>query len=119
MIWNSALFDFFHLVLCCVSMCVGVLAIELSMEFKDFDDNDISWLTQEPKLESQKTNFKLLNNFQGDSDDDGLFCFDGGAGMFNSGTIVSLEGNGIVKSDVLYVNVVAEDISSDEEINKM
>ena len=113
------LFNFFHLVLCCVFMCVGVLALELNMEFKDFDDNNTSWLTQEPKLDSQKANFKLLNNFQGDSDDDRLFCFDGRAGMFNSGNIVSLEENGIVKSDVLYVNVVAEDISSDEEINKM
>ena len=70
------------------------------------DDNDISWLTQVPSLEVKDANFDICDGFSiGDFDVD-------------RGSLVSLQDDRVSKH-VLYDNAVAEDISSDEEINKL
>ena len=81
--------------------------------FSSDDENDISWLTQEPSLESQKDNSNVFN----DSDDD----VNGIDGFFSVGNVVSLEDNVTDRKihRLLYGNVVAEDISSDEELDRM
>ena len=77
----------------------------------EFDsDEDISWLTQEPNLQSQQYNFDIVHSFieedlvKDDTDDN----------------FVSLEDVGSpIRSKILYGNVEVEDISSDDGIDNM
>ena len=74
------------------------------------DDFDISWLTQVPK---DANNQESLMDYCGKSESDGWFD-----PKFES--VVSLEE--APESDgthVLYGNVVCEDITTDEELDKM
>ena len=81
---------------------------------EDYNDNDISWLTQVQSLESQKADFRLINNENSDEEFDDIF------GLRNDveTNIVSLEENADGKYH-LYDNVVVENISSDEELEKV
>ena len=81
---------------------------------EDYDDNDISWLTQVQSLESQKAQFSLLSEENSDED----FCDLFGRNEQVHENIVSLEENND-KVHHLYDDVVAEDISSDEEIDTL
>ena len=77
---------------------------------ENFDEEDISWLTQVPSLEVGAPNFNVEDEFlygimDNETENDGL---------------ISLEEGGEVKRVcVLYDNVLAEDISSDEEVERM
>ena len=75
------------------------------MEFI-YEEDDISWLTQVPRLEEMAPNF----NIGGDDDD---FFSD------NMDNVISLEEQPDRGTQVLYDNVVCEDISSDEDLDKM
>ena len=83
-------------------MCLIIMDVD--------SDSDISWLIQNPSLERKDANFNL--DYQFIEEDIDL------SGCDNN--VVSLEENedcGKVK--VLYDNVVAEDMSSDENIDEM
>ena len=88
------------------------------MEFEFSDDNDISWLIQELSVESQKANFSNIGVNNGNVEDIDDWFGDG-----IQSNIVSLEEDDgksePVKGAILYDGVVAEDISSDEEIDGM
>ena len=73
-------------------------------------DCDISWLTQVPSLEQNGPNFSLGEDyFDGNMNEEG-----------EQSVVISLEeSNGRRDGRVLYDNVVCEDISSDEEVDKM
>ena len=74
------------------------------------DDMDISWLTQVPRNDNMDNNVLDTNV---ESDGDGWFDF-------NVDNAVSLEEpNEPVGGQILYDSVVWEDISSDEELDKM
>ena len=89
------------------------------MEYFDDEDYDMSWLTQVQSIESQKAYFEVLNE-QDDSDGNlfvEIFGHDTGA---DSGGLVSLEENVTIRNgQILYDNVVAEDISSDEDVDQL
>ena len=90
------------------------------MEYWSDEDKDISWLTQVQSIESQKASFEVLND--GDEQESNLFndIFGEGEVHRSDNHIVSLEENVTVRNgQILYDNVVAEDISSDEEIDKV
>ena len=87
------------------------------MDLDILDLNDMSWLTQESSVESQKANFDITGGGCDDNRFRGLFDDD-------SGHIVSLEedsgvGSAIGSGKFIYNGVYAEDISSDEEIDAM
>ena len=90
----------------------GLCYICVNME--EYDDNDMSWLTQVQSLEAQKAQFELLNAGNSDEEFNELF----GINERQETNIVSLEEN-TDRIYHLYDNVVAEDISSDEELEKM
>ena len=69
-------------------------------------ENDISWLTQELNYVEIKPSFDV--EFSGVDDES---YFDGG--------VVSLEDGCLSRQSVLYDNVMAEDISSDEGVDAM
>ena len=87
------------------------------MNSEYFDDNDISWLTQEPSVDAQKANFDICG--YGDDEGESVEWFS----SVGDANVVSFEEdcgrNAMVKGTVLYNGVIAEDISSDEEIDKM
>ena len=72
----------------------------------DYSDDDISWLTQEPSLDSQMDNSDVHKFIE---EDIPLELPEG---------VISLEQN-CARSHVLYDGVVVEDISSYEYIDKM
>ena len=90
------------------------------MDYWSEDDNDISWLTQVQSIESQKANFEV---FSGQEKGEGsLFkeIFGDENGQCEQSQIVSLEENVTIRNGkVLYDNVVAEDISSDEGLDRL
>ena len=96
-------------------VCVEFKFNSCNMEFDFSDENDIYWLTQESSNESDNANF----NITGGDGDDLSYLF----GESSGSNIVSLEednGNsGSANGMVLYDNVVAEDISSDDEIDQI
>ena len=74
-----------------------------------FDDSDMSWLTQVPSLEYREANFDV-----------GSCVFDEKLLDLDVEKVVSLEDeSGDTSKHVLYDNVVCEDISSDEELDKL
>ena len=76
------------------------------MEYFDDLDNDMSWLTQEPKIEEDGTNFNVGYKFI----EEDLLC----------DNVVSLEESEVdVKRTVLYDNMLVEEISSDEKLDLM
>ena len=95
-------------------MC-GNSFVEMYLDYSD--ENVISWLTQEPSVESEKANFSLLG-----SCGDGEFNFDEMLGIGPHGpaaNFMSLEDDHASGGNILYDNVIVEDISSDEELDKM
>ena len=79
------------------------------MDESDYE-NDISWLTQTPKLEDESPNFEIgVGYIEEDI-----------VGVSQDKNIVSLEENSVTEQrHVLYDNVVAEDISDDEIVDSM
>ena len=93
-----------HLCLWC--LCVWVCEERL-LDYSAMSDseNDISWLTQESNYLEIKTGFDV--EFSRVDDES---YFEG---------VVSLEDGCMIRQSVLYDNVVAEDISSDEGVDTM
>ena len=83
------------------------------MDYSD-EENDISWLTQVPSLESQKANFNIVEEVESDNEFEWLF----GGNDDSDGKVISLEENG-EQYHKLYDNVVAVDISDDEQIENL
>ena len=78
----------------------------IKMEYYDEEDSDISWLTQVPSLEGFALNFSVGEEYY---DDESVM-------EVSSSQLVSLEDGGKGRNaQVLYNNVVCEDLSSDEE----
>ena len=75
------------------------------MELYDEEDYGLEGLTQVPKLEDNEVNFNVGFNFIEED--------------LVQDNIVSLEENESERGIILYDNVRAEDISSDEEIDRM
>ena len=88
---------------CSVGVC---LRVEICGTM-DYDEMDMSWLTQEPSLDSQVEAFDIAGSY-----------IEEDINFENHAEVISLEE---VKSSgsVLYDNVVVEDISSDECIDAM
>ena len=77
----------------------------VKMELYDEEDYGLEGLTQVPKLEDNEVNFNVGFNFIEED--------------LVQDNIVSLEENESERGIILYDNVRAEDISSDEEIDRM
>ena len=94
---------FLYFVLCSVGVC---LRVEICVTM-DLDETDMSWLTQEPSLDSQIHSFEIARSY-----------IEEDINFENAAEVISLEE---VKSSgsVLYDNVVVEDISSDDCIDAM
>ena len=73
----------------------------------DYSDDDISWLTQEPSVEGQDSVYQCVNRY-----------IEEDIPLDNGQNIVSLE-EGTSSQHVLYDNVFAEDISSDECVDTL
>ena len=94
--------------------------LDFTMDLLDEECYDMSWLTQEQSLKSQKASFELLK--EGEEESDNLFSqIFGENGAEGCGSqIVSLEENVTIRSGrILYDDVVVEDISSDEEVDNL
>ena len=79
------------------------------MEFYD-EETDSLWLTQVPSLELAGPNFAIGDQYYEEE----------GVGDSYDGYEVSLEENSVDRrAQVIYDNVVCEDISSDEEVESM
>ena len=77
---------------------------------EDYDENEISWLTQIPKCNRGGPNFLL--DYQNDENN---LC-----SVSDSGDLVSLEEDEVKSMQkVLYDNVIVKDILSDEELDSM
>ena len=74
---------------------------------QDYSDDDISWLTQEPSQSNEET-YSGLN----------LDYIESEIPLGIDGSIVSLEENGTGRK-ILYDNVIVENISSYECVDKM
>ena len=103
-------FGTFIIYVCVVCVCGRVIGIFV---MEEFEENDISWLTQVPKLDQDDPNFNVGFKFIEED-----LCLD------KSGkNVVSLEEveTSVTKSNgrILYDNVMVEDISSDEELDSM
>ena len=73
----------------------------------EYSDDDISWLTQEPSLNSQGHGLPIVDKYIEEE-----------IPLDNVDNVISLEEGGLSRR-VLYGNVIAEDISSDECIDQM
>ena len=73
----------------------------------DYSDDDISWLTQEPSQSSQMEDFSVVHSY-----------IEEDIKLDYGNQVVSLE-EGDAKFSVLYDNVVAQDISTEDEGNGM
>ena len=71
-----------------------------------FDEDDISWLTQRPTLENGLANFNIQPHFIEEEID-------------VNDTVSLKESLSIQNKRILYDNVEAEDISSDDNIDTM
>ena len=97
-------------------MCV-ITGICCIMNSEYLDDGDISWLTQESNISCQSANFDVTGCSEGEGDLLELF-----SDSVDSNVVSLEEDNGretSIKGTVLYDGVVAEDISSDEELDRM
>ena len=73
----------------------------------EYGDDDMSWLTQEPSLDSQMDNSNVVQHY-----------IEEDIPLDLSENVVSLE-EGSPKCHVLYGDVIAEDILSDECADQM
>ena len=84
----------------------------------NFELDDMSWLTQKDS-NKDVANFDILGSSDSDSDEGITVEEQKGNFRKHSNGLVQLEEGESSKSVVLYDNVVAENISSDEEIDAM
>ena len=90
----------------------------VGMEYYSDEDFDKLLLTQVPSIESQRVNFGVIDGNV--EDEDNLFHAIFGEVEERGGGLVSLEDTeSNNRHSVLYDNVMAEDISSDEELRNM
>ena len=84
----------------------------------DSEFEDMSWLTQK-ETKKDVANFQIIESSD-DEDQDGITVNnDSNVDVVSDGNLVDLEENVAPKHQLLYDNVFAENISSDEEIDEM
>ena len=84
----------------------------------DSEFDDMSWLTQK-NSNIDKLNFNIMEGIDSESGEEFTVCDDFNVKRIANGQIVDLEEGQSDIFHVLYDNVVAENISSDEEIDGM
>ena len=83
----------------------------------DLEFDDMSWLTQKVS-KVDVPNFNIMGSSESESEFE-IDVVKNSGGRYFENQVVSLEEAHCSKSVILYDNVVAEAISSDEEIDKM
>ena len=83
------------------------------MSEMDLDElDDLSWLTQ--RSPEAQPNFDILSD-----SDDGITVDETNSGLPSTQSFISIEDGPIQTSTQIYEGVFVEDISSDEELDKM